>query len=195
MRLAFVNVLWLLFTVIGIGVIGFFPATVAMFTIVRHWIKGDTDVPIFKTFWLAFKNSLMKANVLGYISVVAGFLLYLDYSLIKNIGGTFGMILMLLFFTLSFYYVMVLFFVIPVYVHYDIKLMECLKYAFIIGAAYPLRTLYIAFSIFVIYYLTASFPVLFVFFSGSILSLIMMRFAYVAFSKLEKRNNTLAKSA
>ncbi|MBM7571859.1 YesL family protein [Aquibacillus albus] len=196
MRLAYLNLLWLLFTVIGVGIIGFFPATVAMFTIVRHWIIGNTDIPILKTYWQSFKGSLVKANLLGFISVIGGVVLYLDYTFIKDINGTLGMVAFLLFLTTSFYYLMIVFFVIPVYVHYDIKLFECLKYAFIIGASYPLRTIYITVASFVIYYLTASFPVLFLFFSGSLLSLLIMRFAYVAFEKIElKNNNKLAKAA
>ncbi|WP_205600722.1 YesL family protein [Gracilibacillus sp. YIM 98692] len=189
MRLCFLNLLWIFFTIIGIGFIGLFPATVAMFTIVRHWIKGDTDLPIFQTFWKSFKETLLKANILGYISVIGGVVLYLDYALVKNTNGPFSMIMMLLLVTVSFYYFMVTFFLFPVFVHFDVKLRECFKYAFIIGASYPLRTLYMAFAVFVIYYVTVSYPVIFLFFSGSVLSLLMMRFTYVAFEKAEAKNN------
>ncbi|WP_139220282.1 hypothetical protein [Gracilibacillus orientalis] len=73
--------------------------------------------------------------------------------------------------------------------------MECFKYAFIIGASYPIRTIYMAFVTFVVYYVTVSFSVLFLFFSGSVLSLLIMRFTYVAFEKVEVRNNRMAEPA
>ncbi|MGP4038581.1 YesL family protein [Gracilibacillus sp. D59] len=187
MKVCFLNVLWIIFTIIGLGFIGFFPATVAMFTIVRRWIKGDVEVPIFKTCWDCFKKNLFKANILGYISAAGGVVLYLDYLLVKHISGPIQIVLMFLLITISFYYVMVVFYVFPVYVHYDIRLMECFKYAFVIGSSYPLRTIYMAFATFVIYFVTVSLPVVFLFFSGSILSLLLMRFTYVAFEKVNDR--------
>ncbi|WP_217649292.1 YesL family protein [Gracilibacillus orientalis] len=195
MRLSLLNLLWIFFTVIGAGFVGFFPATVAMFSMVRHWIKGNADEQIFKTFLDLFKRHLLKANILGYISAIGGVILYLDYMLVKNSSGPFQMVMLLLLIPVSFYYLMVTFFVFPVYVHYDIRLMECFKYAFIIGASYPVRTIYMAFVTFVVYYVTVSFSILFLFFSGSVLSLLIMRFTYVAFEKVEVKNNRMAEPA
>lgn len=50
MRLAYVNFLWILFTLAGFIVFGFFPATIATFAVVRKWIFDTTDIPIFTTF-------------------------------------------------------------------------------------------------------------------------------------------------
>ncbi|MDX8047225.1 YesL family protein [Gracilibacillus sp. S3-1-1] len=191
MRVSVLNLLWIFFSILGLGIVGFFPATVAMYTIVRKWIKGETDVRIFHTFTQTFKHSLWKANVLGYISVIGGLILYLDYVVIQRMDMMLYVGLGLLLLTITFYYVMIVFFLFPVYVHYDIKLIECFKYAFIIGAAYPLRTIYMLFTMFVIYYITASFPVIFLFFSGSIGSLLIMRFTYVAFKRTEQKSRKL----
>ncbi|WP_194842042.1 YesL family protein [Gracilibacillus salitolerans] len=190
-RISLLNLLWILFTVIGLGFAGFFPATVAMFTIVRRWVKGNADEQIFKSFLELFKRHFLKANMLGYICALGGAVLYWDYLLVKSLSGPFQMVMMLLLVPVAFYYFMVTFFVFPVYVHYDIKLMECFKYAFIIGASYPLRTIYMVFVTFVVYYVTVSFPVLFLFFSGSVWSFLIMRFTYVAFEKVEVRNNRM----
>src|SRR5690625_6342583 len=48
MRLAYVNILWIAFSLVGIIILGFFPATIGMFTVIRKWIQGDGDIPIFK---------------------------------------------------------------------------------------------------------------------------------------------------
>ncbi|WP_018930622.1 YesL family protein [Gracilibacillus lacisalsi] len=195
MKLSLVNLLWICFSILGLGFLGLFPATVAMYTVVRKWMKGNTDVSVMKTFIHAYKGSFLKANLLGYISSVGGLVLYGDYLLVRNMEGMQYMVMLLLLVTVSFYYLMMLFFVFPVYVHYDIKLMECFKYAFIIGASYPLRTIYILFVGFVVWYLTASFPIILLFFSGSVMSLVVMRFAYVAFKKTEERNRNLTSAA
>ncbi|UOQ50434.1 YesL family protein [Gracilibacillus caseinilyticus] len=195
MRLSVLNLLWIFFSVAGLGVIGLFPATVAMFTVVRKWIRGETEIPLWRTFFASFKSNLWKANVLGYIVSLGGVLLYMDYIFIQNMSGNLYLISLLLLFMITFYYAMILFFIFPVYVHYDIKLMECLKYAFIIGASYPLRTLYMAFTIFVIYYVTASFPILFCFFSGSAGCWLVMRFAYVVFEQTQAKHRKELKTA
>lgn len=194
MKLSLVNLLWISFSIIGLGFFGFFPATISMFTVVRKWIKGETEVPVVTTFINAYKNSFLKANILGYISSLGGVILYFDYLFIQNMEGYSYIIMLLLLLTVSFYYLMVLFLVFPVYVHYEIKLTECFKYAFIIGASYPLRTIYISFVGFVVYYLTASYPVIFLFFSGSVMSLLVMRFAYVIFTKIDEKNKNLTQT-
>jgi len=189
MKLVYVNILWILLTLLGFVVGGFFPATVAMLTVVRHWIMGSTDIPIFKTFWFTYKENFLKANALGVIIAFAGFLLYLDLLFFRDLGGQIGYILLFLSFSIAILYLVVAFFILPVFVHFDIKMIECVKYAFIIGASYPLHVLYIGFSTFIILYVTASFPIIAIFFSGSLLSLLIMRFAYTAFESIDNKNN------
>lgn len=190
MRLVYVNILWIILTLLGFVVGGFFPATVAMLTVVRHWIMGSSDTPIFHTFWVSYKKNFLKANILGGIITCTGLILYLDLLFFRDLGGLVGYILLFLSFSIAILYLMVAFFIFPVFVHFDIKMVEYVKYAFIIGASYPLHVLYIGFSTFIILYVTASFPIIAFFFSGSLLSLLIMRFAYTAFESIEKKNNS-----
>ncbi|WP_396954475.1 DUF624 domain-containing protein, partial [Niallia sp.] len=39
-KLMYVNALWMGCTFLGLGIFGFFPATAAMFSVVRKWIMG-----------------------------------------------------------------------------------------------------------------------------------------------------------
>lgn len=41
MRLAYINILWLGGIILGLGVVGFFPATVAMLSVIRKWSYGE----------------------------------------------------------------------------------------------------------------------------------------------------------
>lgn len=56
MRLAYLNLLWLLFTLAGLGVAGLMPATAAMFTVTREWVKGNPDASVFSVFLRAYKE-------------------------------------------------------------------------------------------------------------------------------------------
>ena len=51
LKFFYANLLWFVFTMLGLGVFGFMPATTALFSVTRKWIMGKTDIPIFKTFW------------------------------------------------------------------------------------------------------------------------------------------------
>lgn len=57
-KICYVNLLWGIFMLVGLIVFGFFPATVALFTVCRKWVLGDRDVPIFSTFWSAYKKGI-----------------------------------------------------------------------------------------------------------------------------------------
>lgn len=66
MKLAYVNLLWLLFTVAGLAVFGFMPATVSLFTIVRKWQMKQAEVTVWNTF-----ISIYKKNSLNPICLVS----------------------------------------------------------------------------------------------------------------------------
>lgn len=72
MRFAYVNILWIAFTLIGLVFLGFFPATASLFAVVRKWIQGNNEVPIFSFFWTNYKSSFLKSNILGISIVIIG---------------------------------------------------------------------------------------------------------------------------
>src|SRR5690625_7256835 len=80
-RIAFLNVLWLLFSVVGPIIFGFFPATVAMFSIVRLSILQE-NVPIFHTFWTVYKRESIKSNLLALILSSIAYIFYFDLILL-----------------------------------------------------------------------------------------------------------------
>lgn len=60
MKIAWLNTLWVLFTLGGGVVFGWAPSTAAMFTVVRKWLLGRTDAPVFKTFYQTYKKEFFK---------------------------------------------------------------------------------------------------------------------------------------
>lgn len=55
-RFAYLNLLWIAFSLVGLGVVGFFPATAAMFAVVRKWVHGEKDIPVFQVFGKTIKR-------------------------------------------------------------------------------------------------------------------------------------------
>src|SRR5690625_1258451 len=77
-KMAYINFLWILFVILGLGLFGLFPATVAIFSTVRQWIKGNHHFPIFKFFRKKYKTNFINSNLLGFGYVFIGVVIYSD---------------------------------------------------------------------------------------------------------------------
>lgn len=183
-RLAFLNVLWISFSVLGLGILGLFPSTAATFTVARRWVLGETDIPIFKTFWRAYKKEFKNSNLLGYVVTVFGYILYLDFLFINVAANNFAAILTIPLFIVTILYCLTLIYIFPVFVHYDMKLLEVLKSSFFIMILNPLTTIVAVVGMLGIAFILWKFQGLALFFSLSIFSVTIMMPALRAFEKV-----------
>jgi uncharacterized membrane protein YesL len=140
-RLAYLNVLWILFTLGGFVVLGLFPATAAAFSVMRYWIQGEENVPVFQTFWRVFKKSFVQIQVIGYLLLLIGAILYLDYRFFMGKEGLLFTAAKLGTGSLIFVYSIILLYIFPVYVHYELKTIEYLKNALFIGLSHLLHSI------------------------------------------------------
>lgn len=183
MRLAYLNILWVLFMIAGLGVFGFFPSTAAMFAVTRKWMMGETEEPIFRTFWKAYKKDFVQVNLIGLILLMIGFFLYFDLRFAQAQQG-FVAILRYFFLGLLFFYFIMTLYIFPVFSHYKLKTIEYIKYAFIIAIGKPVQTFLMIAGSIVIYYLLRFIPGLIPLFSGSLISVVLMWGAARSFPKL-----------
>lgn len=183
-RLAFLNVLWISFSVLGLGILGLFPSTAATFTVARRWVLGETDIPIFKTFWRAYKKEFKNSNLLGYVVTVFGYILYLDFLFINVAANNFATILTIPLLIVTILYCLTLIYIFPVFVHYDMKLPEVLKSSFFIMILNPLTTIVAVVGMLGIAFILWKFQGLALFFSLSIFSVTIMMPALRAFEKV-----------
>jgi uncharacterized membrane protein YesL len=77
------NILWLL---LCIPVITIFPATVAMYCVVRQWILHK-DYSVIRPFVQYFKGNFKQSVGLGLIWMVFCGLFFVDFLLLKNVGS------------------------------------------------------------------------------------------------------------
>lgn len=192
MKLAFVNLLWIIFSILGLLILGFFPATVAMFVIVRKLLMGNMDIPIFKTFWESYKAEFVKSNVLGLIVSILGYFLYVDINLLKHSSEIINLfyypaILICLGFLLTICYVF------PTFVHFDLKIYQVLKVAFIIMLMNPISTIIMIIGITAIYLLMTTIPGLIPLFGGSALAFIIMWSSFFAFTRIRRMEEAASK--
>lgn len=188
-RLAFLNILWIAFTLLGLGVFGVFPATIAVFTITRKWIQGETDESIFQNFWGIYKKEFLKSNLFGLILCTIGAILIFDLYFFFNLEGIFNQILFYVFVALAFNFAVMLLYIFPVYVHYDLKFFQNIKYALIIGMSNPFHTFSMILCLVFFYFIMDVAPASFLFLSVAPLSMLVMVINYRIFIKMEEKKS------
>jgi uncharacterized membrane protein YesL len=191
LRAMYVNFLWLLFSLLGLVITGFFPSTIAMFTVVRKWVLGESRVPIFETFWITYKKQFLGSNLLGYSLSIIGVVIYTDLLFLQHTDNSFLKILYIPVLFLTLLYLLTLLFVFPIFVHYDVKGFQIIKNAFYISIISPLATIKMVLSLVIIGYFMITFPSLSVLFSGSVSSYFIMRIANTAFLKYERKRTKI----
>lgn len=182
-RLAYLNILWILFTLLGLGIFGIIPATVALFAVIRKWVMGDTDVPIFATFRKIYRKEFLKSTMLGGSLLLVGYILYVDFIYLPSDGifavVRFGLMIV------SLLFVIILLYIFPLFVHYEWKNRLYIKYALVLGASHPHYTLLMLIGIGVLYFVSVKIPGIIPFFSISLLAYIIMWTSYQVIQKIE----------
>ncbi|WP_223591941.1 YesL family protein [Neobacillus bataviensis] len=194
MLLAYLNILWILFTLLGAVVFGIFPATAAMFAVIRKWLISKHDVPVLKTFWTYYRGEFLKTNQLGLMFFVTGLILYLDFKIIDFQNEFIHKIFLIVLFLFTSVYAVTFIYIFPVFVQYDLKLLQYVKNAFLIGIANPIRTAMMVVCLITAFFVLRLAPGLLPFFSGSLLSIVMMTFAYQSINKIEHKKSSSAVS-
>jgi len=186
-KLAYVNLLWIVFSLVGLVLAGFFPATIAMFAVVRKWIMGEHDIPIFKSFLKAFQTDFKRANILGYILMVIGAVLYIDSQILQHLTNPYWQFLHIPMFIAILMFVLTVFYAIPLFVHYHLSYLLIIRNAFLLNFKHPVMTVLMALSIYGLYVVSMHLPAITVLFGGSITSFVIMRYSFILFEKNEKR--------
>ncbi|GAB2557004.1 YesL family protein [Gracilibacillus alcaliphilus] len=187
-RLAWLNLLWIAFTLVGLLLFGIFPATFAMFAVVRKWVVKEYDIPVFETFFSEYKQSFLKANLFGIVLYMIGYFLsvFLNYTGFMANSNIY-VILFGLFVIAAFLYLLLLLYIAPVYVHYQLTFWQYIRYAVSIGAV-NLHYSICALTILVgIYFISFRFPGLTLFFSFSVSAYATMFITHIGFTQLFKK--------
>ncbi|GAA5415978.1 uncharacterized protein YesV [Paraliobacillus ryukyuensis] len=185
-KLAFVNLLWIFFSFVGLGILGIFPATIATLGVVRSWLKGNTDVKIWSTFKQIYKQEFKYANTLGLILVIAGILLYFNFIIIQQAQGEFPFVIPFLFYFVLFLYLCIVIWSFPLTAHNYASVFQQLKNALILGITKIHITIILILLLFSITYFSLDYPVLLLFFTFGLLGLAWMWFTFRVFVKIFK---------
>jgi uncharacterized membrane protein YesL len=187
-KLAYLNLLWIGCTLLGGIIFGFFPATAAMFAVVRSWIRNSGEYSVAKQFWGFYKKDFIRTNLVGLFLTLIIWIGYVDFRFLQIQSEIFFQLKYIpLYFILIALFLTVLF-VFPTYVHYELSLMNYFRNAFMIMLSNPLNSLFLAGILILLQYLVAAvLPTFFLVFGGSVNTYIIMWFCYRVFMKVDER--------
>lgn len=184
-QLIYLNFLWLLFTVIGLGFFGLFPATIALFTVLRNILTKD-QVSIYSLFLETYKTEFFKTNGYAWITYAVISILAIDFYVVYKIGGMLQLLVVPLIIVLYLVISTILFFF-SVYVHFELSYWQYIKQAFLIGLVSPLTVLLLVFYLVALYGLFNLLPGAIPLFATSLFGYLCIKISLKAFKKIEKK--------
>lgn len=187
MKITYVNILWIFFSIAGLVVLGIVPSTVALYGVIRKWVMKETEVPVFKTFFNIYKTEFVKSNVLGILMGIIGYVLFFNLVYIIDIRSTAQLIISVPLFIGSVFYLVTLLYLVPVYVHYDLKLFQYIKHAFYIGIANPLSTVMMLFGSLLVSLFFYLVPGILPFAFPTLFAIVVMWGGFRSFQKIEAK--------
>ena len=190
-KMAYLNILWLLFSLVGLVLFGFFPATMAMFAIIRQWLLGNIYEWNIKLFLKIYRQEFWKSNLIGAVFLVIIFLSYVNFQYIAYYESAIHQLIKIPLLVVMMLIVVAILYVMPVYVHYDISLKEVFKYAVYLMLLHPLANLGMIISLAVVLLSFALLPNTAIFFLGSVTAYIIMRTCLHIFTNLSEKQAIL----
>lgn len=163
-----------------------FPATAALFAVVRKWVMGDTDVKIFSLFFRSYKENYKQSMIGGIFYVLLLVIMMVDYTVymtqFKNmqiIGIVMLILLIVLFISLFNFFSMI--------VHYHMSIRQILKNAVLITIIRPFRVIATVLGSAVVLFIGSKYPALIFFFGGSLIAYWAFFNFYATFTKMQEQ--------
>ncbi len=191
LQMAWLNFLWFLFTLLGLIIGGVFPATTSAISVARIWIRDGMADSTYQTFKETYQKEFKKSNLIGFCLISIIVLLALNYYALLEFGEQLP-----IFIVFAYYFILIMFsfllvWLFPLLSHYDAKVIQYFKNAFIIGLIKFPITIAIMASVFLIVYVSLAFPSLILFFS---ISLIVLAIAFLTDRVFKEIDNHATKN-
>lgn len=135
-NLLLLNLIWLL---LCLPVVTIFPATAAMYGVVREWIR-DTDNGTVEPFIRHFKANFVQSLGIGFLWALAGVIVALDFYLITGAELWLKTPVFLALVLITLCYVVTSVYLFPVMVNYEGNWRSVIKNSFLIAISQPVTT-------------------------------------------------------
>ena len=169
-RLVYLNVLWVLFSLLGLVVLGVGPATASVFAILRNWLLKGEDFSIWHTFKDNYTAMFVSANKLMLVIIPVCLFLAADFAVIRTLPESvlidkfvFPAIIVMTVFT-----IVTIHYTFASFVHFEITFWQYFKYAALIAGVFPLQTFLSVFGLALFFVIAFVYPAVVPFFGISV---------------------------
>ncbi|WP_368505769.1 YesL family protein [Alkalihalophilus sp. As8PL] len=178
------NVLWLVFFVLGLGIFGFMPATVGLFQVIRDWIKGEKGVPLFSSYLKYFKGEFIRSNLVGAIFLVLFYIIYVNFSFVGFFYyESIQLYIYIVIFSVGAIILMTFLNVFSVMAHFEYKTLHYIKVAAGLVFAHPFISLIQLIWLFAYFLISINYPKIFIGIGISVFAYVLMSINYSLFKK------------
>ena len=186
-RIVILNLLWFLFSLFGLFLLGMFPATAAALGISKKWISGEQDIPLYQTFKKVYKDEFKLSNKIGWIFTLIGAILFINYKVIVGVENEFWVGTIFGFYFIVFLYSITIVWLFPLIIHYKNQWFHYLKTGLIIGLVKIHYTIAIYLVGMSIIYLSLKYPGIIPFFSIGIFMVAWYWLSLQVFKNIDKK--------
>lgn len=155
-----IQLMWLLGILSGLIVLGFFPATFAMFSVMREMIFKSRSFSFHRKFIQEYKNNFLRTNLYGFSLVGTAAVLIIYFRMTLNVEHILSIFFLFLGYGMIILFAIALLYLPSVYAHYDLKIIQLVRHSLVIMVACPLNTLGMVGALLGIYLIHLELPIL-----------------------------------
>ena len=161
-----------------------FPATAALFTVVRKWVMGNTDVSTFRTFFQGYKENYVKSMLGGLIYSLLFVIMYVDVTVYMTqmtsfkIVGILMLVLMIILFVSMFNFFSII-------VHYQMTFKEVVTNSILLTIARPIRVFSTLVAGAFLLYIGLKYPALYFICIPTLIAMVAFFNFYATYNKLQ----------
>ncbi|WP_438349767.1 YesL family protein [Paenibacillus sp. FA6] len=166
-----------------------FPAISALYAVIRKWVMGDADVPVFRTFFSGYKENYKQSMIGGIFYTLLFVVMWVDYKVymtmdnLQLVGGVMLLLLLILFVSMFNFFSMV--------VHYHLGIFMIIKNAILLTIIRPFRMISTVLGCGLLLYIASLYPVLVFFFIITLIALWSFFNFYGSFLKMQEQAERL----
>ncbi|MBW4093902.1 MAG: DUF624 domain-containing protein [Acidobacteria bacterium] len=121
--IACLNLLWLVFSLLGLFFFGVGPSTVAAHDLVRRRVRGDVFPPL-RTFWRSYRQNFIRGNALGLPVLLVGAMLAVNWVNFSAHAGFAPQFISVVVLVLALLFAATVCYMFPLYVRYELPVLH-----------------------------------------------------------------------
>lgn len=193
MTLAYLNLLWVAFTLIGLFFFGIGPATISVFSLVRTKLRQGDLSHIFSKFKAEYKKHFKAGNICFWILAAVAAFLYVDIRIIQALppSGFIQMVVLPALVALSALVIVTATFSIGYYLENNEPILTSIKQGFWVTLISPISVLVILHTFLIQFLIFSYIPAMALFFLVSLYAFITEWIMNKAFNRIKIRNKSI----